>query len=528
MSGNYDLGMRYYKGIGFPISIEKAIYYFERALNQEKEYEAAYFIGEIYLYNYSSKINQAIKYFEIASQHGSYNSNCRLVDIYKDNTYGKVQWKKCVEYLNKCLNFKFDNNHLLELEKLVNKISKLTLESADESNCDLVNGWLMKMIELTNKSEVRYIFEAAFYKIESHSKTIIRDKELERIFMFLEKGESTAITDLKKFIENLKLSPNTKMKKDIENLIEEKLIDFTTIELSKKNFDRAYELSKMIQSNSSIANLKKKQAKVNFLANEYLKNVSKDSEYIFENVKYITDYNILCNINGEKLFDKLHKTYGFNGFYHQLNILNLSSVLECGYLYSRLKLENNFYNNANEEIIENTSDEIKSCARFYFAPKTPTNYIFEAKNPNDMVYLKFNWKVILSDENAMFCNGNAGSKYTKSISVKEVLQNKNLMGDIMGWEEIFARGPYNLYSYPDVYDEVTAGYRKNEIRRQRNAELAIHGEVFVEKYLENIIFKNQDSLMQFKKILNDESIYEKFKKYIIIDENYFFGNEVDI
>ena len=518
MLSNYDLGLKYYSGLGTEKSPEKALYYFEKALNQDREHEAAYFLGKIYMEYYSSKVDLAIKYLEHASIFGFHKANYCLFEIYKDNTYGRPQLKLCIEYLNKCLNHKFSNEYFGYLITNLNKLVNITLKNPNEKNFKLVMDWLKSMISSSNKDEVKELFESMYYKIAGNLIDFVENDELARIIYSLQANESKSIENLKKYLIGVSEIKNEKKRIQIESYIEETLTDIVTLELRAKNYKRAYDISETIKGSTNISKFKKEEARKHYLQSYEIEHSSNDNEIDTIETNYIS--------KAEKLFNLLKVGYNFDGFYHQLNILNLCSVLESGCLYSRHKLGNKFYNNANEEIIDNTDESIKKCVRFYFAPKTPTNYKFEEILPNKMVYLKFNWKLMTVDEKAMFYNGNAASKYSTGILVRQFLKVKNFESNIMNWPEIFGRGSYNVIGYPEILDDYSIEHNKWNITRQRNAEFLVNNQVKIYDYLEFIIFKNEASLQEFKKLLNDEQKFNKYKKYIKVDEKYFRNDEV--
>lgn len=209
--------------------------------------------------------------------------------------------------------------------------------------------------------------------------------------------------------------------------------------------------------------------------------------------------------NGIELHDKLVEEYDFQGFMHQTNINNLNNIFKSKKLLSRTMI-NFFYDVANHDVLDHTNQEVKDCVRFYFYPKTPTNYNFEAEHPNSMVYLVFKWNIIHM-KNAVFYNGNASSNYSRSMNVNLFLEGENYF---MDWNEIFARDSI------DAINEI----EKWDIKRRRNAELNIPGFMTL-KNLDSIYVKNINQYNIVMNILLENSMIEYLDRLVIKPE-YFY------
>lgn len=221
--------------------------------------------------------------------------------------------------------------------------------------------------------------------------------------------------------------------------------------------------------------------------------------------------------NGELLYELLKSKYKFGGFMHETTINNLVSILVDSKLKPREVLTT-FEDSANNAIINQTSDNVKKCVRFYFYQGTPTNYRFDQKRPNEMVYIALKWDLIYVN-GAMLVNGNASSKYSESKPAREYLRYWNPDDNFMDWNRIFHR--YSLPSddechcYPNGFED------KNDIVRKRNAEINIPNSVST-NYIEKIVFRNADAYNRFIKRLNNDIILKEFVDRIVIDENYFY------
>ena len=222
-------------------------------------------------------------------------------------------------------------------------------------------------------------------------------------------------------------------------------------------------------------------------------------------------------LNGNVLHNLLIDKYKFDGFMHETTINNLISILNDGKLKPREDL-NGFDDSANNDIINQTSDNVKKCVRFYFYYGTPTNYRFDQKNPDSMVYISLNWDLIYT-KGCILVNGNASSKYSSSISARDYLKNYNEANDFMDWKNIFHRAA--LLSDEECYYSINGFEEKNEIIRKRNAEINIPNSVSI-NYIDKIIFKSEDAYKRFLKSLNNDIIKSKFDGKIVIDEKYFY------
>lgn len=221
--------------------------------------------------------------------------------------------------------------------------------------------------------------------------------------------------------------------------------------------------------------------------------------------------------NGLELLSLLKNKYKFDGFMHETTLCNLASILKDEMLKPREDLKT-FEDSANNEIISQTSDNVKKCVRFYFYQGTPTNYRFDQKRPNDMAYIVLNWKLIYT-KGAKLVNGNASSKYSESKLARDYLRYWSVNNDFMDWKGIFHRD--SLFTYEECCCYINGFEEKNAIIRKRNAEINIPGHVST-NYIDKIIFKTRDGYNRFIKILNNDIILNRFVDKITIDEKYFY------
>lgn len=142
-------------------------------------------------------------------------------------------------------------------------------------------------------------------------------------------------------------------------------------------------------------------------------------------------------IDHKKMLELINFLFGFNGFYHCTDFTNFINIMKEGYLHSRKGLENKkFTDAAMQSVVEHTDDRIKDYVRFYWRPKTPTNYRNEGIKAYNTeyhmpipVYLIFDNEIGLHS-NVKFTNMNASS--SRSIitdKVSEILS--------FSWKKIF-------------------------------------------------------------------------------------------
>lgn len=75
--------------------------------------------------------------------------------------------------------------------------------------------------------------------------------------------------------------------------------------------------------------------------------------------------------------------------YHYTDVINAVSILNSGYLYSRIQADNKGLmqnDNASRQVIDMTDSQATSYVRFYFRPLTPTQYHNEGYKHSDIRY----------------------------------------------------------------------------------------------------------------------------------------------
>lgn len=107
----YELGLRYYKGIGVKVNYEKARNYFESAVNNGVN-SASYYLGVIYYNGKGTVTNhqKAKHYFEIAESNNNVFSSYYLGKIYYWGDGVEQNYEKANEYKAKVLSRPFFSN----------------------------------------------------------------------------------------------------------------------------------------------------------------------------------------------------------------------------------------------------------------------------------------------------------------------------------------------------------------------------------------------------------------------------------
>lgn len=201
-----------------------------------------------------------------------------------------------------------------------------------------------------------------------------------------------------------------------------------------------------------------------------------------------------------KLLAILEK-YGFEGFLHTTELENFQRIIISGYLLSRKKVEE-FIDKADKEVIEQTTEFVLNCCRFYYYFKTPTNYRAGYSKP---VILVFD-KELIFKEKLFFSEGNAASKFFRpKISAKDALS--------INWHGVFERGAYSSSKYVDSMGN-NAGY----VTRIRNSECLIRDKVDI-KYIDKVYFKTETDYHEAKSF-SPEWLSKKF----FIDRSKFFDD----
>lgn len=207
--------------------------------------------------------------------------------------------------------------------------------------------------------------------------------------------------------------------------------------------------------------------------------------------------------------------------FHYTDLPNVPEILTKGYLCSRKLLEQNNANwldVASQQVLERTSEEVKNSVRFYFRPKTPTQYQIEGIKSKDTlndskyhqhcrmpVFLLFDIIETLSRRDSQFSDGNLASRRSKKF-----IQPKDLWN--LPWKGIY----HNSYLDP---------LQKSEITRQRCAEIIIPEKIDLNglKYiycrseaeketLLSILQENPEVFAKYQKLITSSGKYDLYEK----------------
>ena len=192
--------------------------------------------------------------------------------------------------------------------------------------------------------------------------------------------------------------------------------------------------------------------------------------------------------------------------YHYTDVTNVVNILDCGKLYSRNHPKNAMINeNAGREIIDNTDSDVLNYVRFYFRPKTPTQYCNEGFLPKESrryhdsnvpvpIFLVFEAKDMLALEGAKF----------SEVALSGV--QKPLTSDIE---------KFRLFDFKKIYSD--GSYGEENLTPYRRAELVFQDECDL-RYLKYICCRSNGEYITLCTLLKLRGIYEKYKDMIVVKE----------
>lgn len=206
--------------------------------------------------------------------------------------------------------------------------------------------------------------------------------------------------------------------------------------------------------------------------------------------------------------------------FHYTDVTNAVSILDTGYLYSRLDATHlgiMSNDNASRQVIDMTNPSIVSKVRFYFRPLTPTQYYNEGyKHPrlrydDDVnantpvpVFFLFDLEKLLSTDGVQFSE-------TSQAGHGSVLQSGIDAFSNLNFDLIYSNGYENI----------------SESKIYRHAEIAHNGSMRIEKNLRAILCRNsieRTTLLNLLKAKN-RFAYEKYQNIIkVYNKNDLFEN----
>lgn len=197
--------------------------------------------------------------------------------------------------------------------------------------------------------------------------------------------------------------------------------------------------------------------------------------------------------------------------YHFSDVQNIASILNLEIIYSRnrsyqLGIMGN--DNASSEVIDQTDSWVKDYIRFYFRPKTPTQYnnegfrssctmsLYHAHCPVP-VFLLFDLNGVLNLENSYFTNSSLANN-----------TEHHLMSTPHEFQELpFSKIYHDSYVTPDIRDEIVAC---------RHAEIVVPNELKIDGLLKRILVRSTAEKKTLLSLLSDEALY-KYGDLIQID-----------
>ncbi len=205
--------------------------------------------------------------------------------------------------------------------------------------------------------------------------------------------------------------------------------------------------------------------------------------------------------------------------YHFTDLQNAISIIEQGKIFSREKAASEHLmanDNASQDVINQTDIEVTKCVRFYFRPKTPTQYNNEGfRNSSTItelnahcpfpVFFLFDLEKLLTNKTTFFTE--------KSLAISEKV-------NYLSTPEEFANLPFDKI----YHDRPFPPELRTEIVQHRHAEILVPNEIDLDQYLSRIIVRSPSERQTLINSLTEEK-KEKYSNLIRIDrkKNIFFG-----
>ena len=224
--------------------------------------------------------------------------------------------------------------------------------------------------------------------------------------------------------------------------------------------------------------------------------------------EWLNFVNIIVKIKegyAADLFTQLKEKYNFEGFIHTACFENFINIMQEKYLYCR-NLKKMHIDTADNDVISNTPDFIKNYVRFYWRPKTPTNYRNEGIKPKKILNIK-EWEAhspvpvimifnscIAQKEGVNFSDGNCASKERNIIkNIKDT--------SCFNWDYVF-------------WDGVIPNYENiHKITYTKQAEL-LYPQKISTSYINKIVFRSVCDKERAEMILGRDPRY-------CVDSTYF-------
>lgn len=194
--------------------------------------------------------------------------------------------------------------------------------------------------------------------------------------------------------------------------------------------------------------------------------------------------------------------------FHFTDVHNAVNILKSGKLFSRKYLLDNGgmkNDNASPEIIGLTNDEWKNYVRFYFRPRTPTQYHNEGFRPKNQrtlggahcpvpIFFLFESLPILSMKESKFSTGNLAANYPVYNTGRD-----------------FEEMPFNYIYHEGSFDRYTESY----ITSHRQAEVIVPNYCTLD-HLRLIVCRSSAERETLIDLLPYDT-YQKFRHKIVVD-----------
>lgn len=210
--------------------------------------------------------------------------------------------------------------------------------------------------------------------------------------------------------------------------------------------------------------------------------------------------------------------------FHFTDVRNAASILGSGRLYSRYQALNHNVmqnDNASRQVINITDHEVVSNVRFYFRPKTPTQYYNEGyKHPllryqRDAyanvpvpVFFLFDLAKLMTHPDVKFSELSQAGHRAKTFSTVE---------------------EFSRFKFECIYDNTYDNFSKT--KDYRHAEILIPNYIDIRKYLHCILCRNSIEQMTLLNLLERKSVdaLEQYKYLIKVHKkDVFYDNGVYI
>lgn len=218
----------------------------------------------------------------------------------------------------------------------------------------------------------------------------------------------------------------------------------------------------------------------------------------------------------EKWSSTLNSSYWPKFVYHFTDITNAVEILKNGEIFSRgnvLKSKLDFTDTASASVISGTPAAHQNYVRFYYAPRTPTQFVNEGIRPEGErgdahcpvpIFFAFDAKHLMGMDNAEFANGNMGSSLVEFGPEKED----------------FLRIPFDKVFHRSWFSQE----ERDEIIFHRHAELLIPERISLKPYLSWVGCRSHAERFTLLHMLG-EGIPEEYKKIVRVTDSTFYEKE---